>query len=85
MKKFDEIYDAMWVGIFEKGSFCSNDKHLFKPICREFYEKGLELMKEECVNTLIKQMEKCNDIVPKTLYPSEKFKSAIKTIKGVNM
>lgn len=50
-----------------------------------FYEAGMIEMKKTCVDTLEDNMSNCNDNVHTTLYPSEKFKTAIKVLKKIGV
>lgn len=48
-----------------------------------FYDIGKVEMKAFCISVLEEKMKNCNDPVPKTLYPSDKYKFAIKVIKEI--
>lgn len=50
-----------------------------------FYKEGEKSFKEQSINELTEKMNSINDSVPKTLYPSEKYKSAIKLIQNINI
>lgn len=63
----------------------SGEYYSLKNLFKIFYEQGRQSMKEDCLSTLSEKMSKVNDSVPKTLYPSEKFKIAIKTIDDINI
>lgn len=42
-------------------------------------------MKQDCANILKDKLDKSNDSVPRTFYPSEKYKSALKTIESISV
>ena len=83
MKNFDKVYEELRSKISSDFYFTPNEYKALKRGFMMFYEAGMIEMKKTCVDTLEDKMSNCNDNVPKTFYPSEKFKTAIKVVKEI--
>lgn len=83
MKKFEEVYEEMWPKIASDCHLCPNDFYILRRQFERMFARGVSEMKQQCIDTLTEKMNECNDLVPKTMYPSDKYKYAIKAINGV--
>lgn len=83
MKNFDDFYNEMRGKISSEFYLCPSEYTVLKRGFMLFYEEGMREMKETAISLLTEKMEKCNDAVPKTFYPSDKYKFAIKALKEI--
>ena len=83
--KFKELFDSYRNSFqqFQTTASGSSEYNNFERLFFEFYQKGAAEMKQEILSKLNSSLQKTNDSVPKTLYPSEKFKTAIKLIQAI--
>lgn len=83
--KFNELFSEYRNKFqsFQNYSTGSSEYNNFERLFREFYNLGKDTMKEKIVGILSNKMQECNDSIPKTMYNSEKFKTAIKVVKEI--
>lgn len=83
MKNFENAYKEFRNKISSEFKLTPGEYNILKRGFMMFYEEGMKEMKETCISTLQNKMDNCNDAVPKTFYPSEKFKTAIKVVTNI--
>ncbi len=80
---FEESYEELRYAITSRFKLSPGEYNILKEAFNMFYDIGKVEMKAFCISVLEEKMRNCNDSVPKTLYPSDKYKFAIKVIKEI--
>ena len=85
MSSFEEVFKEQLTYILREFQIPSGEYYCLERAFYIFYNEGRNSMKQDCTNILKDKLDKSNDSVPRTFYPSEKYKSALKTIESISV